>query len=258
MPFDKSAADVLFLKGEYEKAAEMYLEGAKEGEEIASFNYGYCLLHGYGVETDLNMAKSFFSYARDMEGGESCYNLAVMYLDGWGVEKNYRTAMQYMSDAADLGCVEAKLYLGMAYTLGTVIFPDITSISMIPYHKYEVRSEGQYLLDGEIYNTPEDEEERYSVIRADARIAFEYFRDAALSDPTYVEDLVAHGKFLYARCFIDGVGTDFNREVGFRLMLNAGKSGSEDAVAFLAENGITEERLNEWSRKDSKSTKYLK
>ncbi|MBE6635715.1 MAG: sel1 repeat family protein [Ruminococcaceae bacterium] len=257
MPFDKSAADVLFIKGEYERAAQMYLEGAREGEEIAAFNYAYCLLNGYGVERDPGLAKSFFSYARDMAGGESCYNLAVMYLDGWGVERNYRTAMQYMSDAADLGCVEAKLYLGMAYTLGCVFFPDITSICMIPYHKYEARSEGQYLLEGEIANTPEDEEERFSVIRADARRAFEYFSDAAHSDPTYVEDLVAHGKFLYARCFIDGLGTDFNREVGLRLMLNAGKSGSEDAVAFLAENGITEALLNEWSEAD-KPRKRLK
>ena len=46
MPFEKSVADVHFIRGEYEKAKDMYLEGAREGVEIASFDYAYCLLHG--------------------------------------------------------------------------------------------------------------------------------------------------------------------------------------------------------------------
>ena len=48
------------------------------------------------------------------------------------------------------------------------------------------------------------------------------------------------------------MGVDFNREVGLALMLNAGKHGSEDAVAFLAENGITEKLLLEWRDKNNK------
>ncbi|MBQ3015958.1 MAG: sel1 repeat family protein [Clostridia bacterium] len=248
MAFEKSVADVLFMKGEYERAAEMYLEGAKDGEEIASFDYAYCLLRGYGVPRDPEMAKSFFTFARDMDGGASCYNLAVMYLEGNGVEKNYRTAIQYMSDAADMGCVEAMLYLGMAYTTGYVLYPEITSICMIPYHKSELR-DNMFCLPGSSEALDEaDEEARFTVIKADARRAFEYFSDAAHADSTYVEDLVAKGKYLYAKCYIDGMGTDFNREVGLKLMLTAGKSGSEDAVAYLAENGITEKLLLEWKK----------
>ena len=248
MPFEKSTADVLFMRGEYEKAAEMYFEGARDGEEIAAFNYGYCLLHGYGVEEDPSLAKSFFSYARDMEGGASLYNLAVLYLEGNGVVKDYREAMRYMHDAADLGSVEAMLYLGMAYTTGYVLIPEITSICMIPFHKSEIRSENVFLLSGE-NNSEYDEEMRFGIIRADARRAFEYFSEAAHSDPTYVEDLVAKGKYLYAKCFIDGMGTDPDRITGLKLMLTAGKHGSEDAVAFLAENGVTEKLLLEWKKK---------
>ena len=243
MPFEKSVADVRFIRGEYEAAAQMYLEGAREGIEIAAFDYAYCLLHGFGVERDPALAKSFFGFARDMDGGESCYNLALLYLEGNGVSKDYRTAMRYMSDSADLGCVEAKLYLGMAYTTGYVLYPEITSICMIPFHKPEMRAEGVYMLDGSVEERDADEEARFSVIRPDARRAFEYFSEAASCDPTYVADLVAKGKYLYAKCYIDGMGTDFNRDVGIRLMLAAGKSGSEDAVAFLAENGISEKTL---------------
>ena len=253
MPFEKSVADVLFMRGEYEAAAEMYLEGAREGEEIASFNYAYCLLHGYGVEADYESAKSFFTFARDMKGGESSYNLAVLYLEGRGVEKNYRTGLQYMSDAADLGCVEAMLYLGMVYTTGYVLSPEITSICMIPFHKSEMRDDSIYMLPGDSLLLDLDEEARFSTVKADARRAFEYFSEAAHADSTYVEDLVAKGKFLFAKCYIDGMGTDPSLEKGLSLMLKAGKSGSEDAVAFLSENGITEKLLLEWKNNKNKT-----
>ena len=238
MAFNKSAADVLFLRGEYTAAADMYLEGAREGDEEAAFAYATCLWRGIGVERSVAEAKSFFSYARDLEGGDSCYNLAMIYMEGEGVPQDYRTALAYMTDAAELGSVEAMLYLGMAYTVGYLLYPEITSVSRIPFHKPECRDAALSLMGYSATDIEAEEERRSSLIHIDARRAFEYFRCAAYSDPTYVEELVAKGKFLYARCFIDGFGTEFNRSRGIDLMLKAGKSGSEEAVAFLAEAGI--------------------
>ena len=83
-----------------------------------------------------------------------------------------------------------------------------------------------------------DEELRFSVIRANEQLAFSYFKSAARHDKTYVADLVAKGQFLYAKCYLDGLGTDFDRVQGTRLMLVAGKSGSEEAIGYLMENGI--------------------
>ena len=237
------------MEKKYVEAAEMYLDGAKDGIEIASYDYAYCLLHGYGVDQDFSAAKSFFTYARDMNGGESSYMLGIMYIEGLGVSKDYKAGIRYMSDAADMGCVEAMLYLGMVYTTGYVLYPDITSISMIPYHKSELRQEEYYLPSADGYYDTSDEEARFTVVRQDARMAYEYFRSAAYADPTYVEDLVAKGKYLFAKCYCEGIGVDFNRDLGFNLMLSAGKAGSEDAVAFLAENGITEKLLLEWKKK---------
>ncbi len=232
-------ADVLFMRGEYDTAAKMYHEAALEGDIRASFNYAYCLFHGFGVERDLRKAKSFFVYARDLEGGESCYNLALMYMHGDGVKKNYRECIRYMKMSAELGCIEAQLYLGMVYTTGYLLEPDIVFISMIPFHKSEYRTAENMLLVGDVADAEADEEARFSVVSADAREAFEWFRRAAHHDPTYVAELVAKGQYLYAKCYIDGMGTDFDRIKGARLMLAAGKSGSVDAVNFLAENGIT-------------------
>ena len=38
--FEKSKADVAFMEGDYDAAAAMYLDGAREGDALASFNYG--------------------------------------------------------------------------------------------------------------------------------------------------------------------------------------------------------------------------
>jgi TPR repeat protein len=133
------------------------------------------------------------------------------------------------------------LYLGMVYTTGAMFEPDIIGISMLPFHKTEYRDFSSPLLDGYVPDFEEDEERRYSVVAPDAREAFLYFRKASRQDSTYTAELVAKGKFLYAKCFLDGLGVDFDLKRGVRLMLAAGKSGSADAVAFLGEHGISPE-----------------
>ena len=245
--YEKLKADVEFLNKNYAIAAEMYLEGAREGDVVASFNYGYCLRNGYGVKKDPMEAKSFFAFARDMEGGESCYNIAMLYLHGEGVGKDYKKAYEYLSASADRGCVEALLYLGMTYTTGYMMSPDIIGISMIPAHKAEYRNYSQ-LIEGFVEDFELDEELRSTAVKMDARRAFECFQAAARHDPTYVEDLVAKGKFLYARCYVDGLGVDFDRDKSIRLMLSAGKSGSPEALAYIAENGLTPEMLEKPKR----------
>lgn len=234
----------IYLSGDAETAAKYYFEAAREGDAQAAFNYGYCLYRGIGVVRDPAQAKSFFTFARDLPGGEAQYNLAVMYMHGDGVPKDFKKAIDYMRFSAERGCVEAALYLGMAYTTGAVFEPDIDGITMIPFHKAEYRDSAVGLLTGMTAEEAEAEEEARSfVLNADPREAFEWFRRAAHADPTYAESLVATGKFLYARCYVDGFGTEFNRDAGIRLMLAAGKSGSAEATAFLAEHGITEERF---------------
>lgn len=248
--YDKLEADVLYLKEEYERAADMYLEGARDGDALASFNYGYCLWRGIGRDYDPIAAKSYFAFARDIEGGEACYNLAMLYMHGEGVRRDYSTAIKYMTHSAESGCLEAQLYMGMAYTLGCVFEPDVTGICMIPYHKPEYRTGDEFLLTG-VAGDYDEEDMRFAVISADARRAFEWFRAAARHDPTYVSELVAKGKYLYAKCYIDGLGTDFDRDKGERIMLLAGKSGSSEAITYLRENAVLDRLLSsEKKRKD--------
>lgn len=240
---DILAAKSLFMKAEYEEAAELFHELARSGDAEAAFDYGFCLWQGLGVPYDPAEAKSFFSYARDLEGGEACYNLAMLYLHGEGVARNYKTAFNYMVASARHGSVEAKLYLGMLYTTGYMLEPDIVGVTRIPYHKPIYRNSDTFLLVGEVPDAEADEEARFSVVSADGTKAFEYFRSAAHSNSTYVSELVAKGQYLYAKCYVDGLGTDCDWQKGARLMLAAGRSGSAEAVAFLSEHGITPDML---------------
>lgn len=229
--FELNTAKVAFLDKEYEKAAEMFYEGATEGNAEAAFNYAYCLMNGYGVERDPSLAKSFYTFASAVVG-EAAYNLAVMYLHGDGVKRNYRKTFEYMKDAAELGVIEAQLYLGVAYTLGSLFEPDVVSISLIPYHTPEYRREGMY-IEGEVPDFEADEEARIAAVRQDPISAFTWFKNAAKHSPDYVEELSGKGKYLYARCFLDGLGTDFNRDRGNALMLLAATDGSEEARIYL-------------------------
>ena len=229
--FDLNQAKVLFLDREYERAAEMFYEGATEGNSEAAFNYAYCLMNGYGVERDPALAKSFYTFASG-NVGEAAYNLSVMYLHGNGVKRNYRKCFEYMKDAAELGVIEAQLYLGVAYTLGSLFEPDIVSISLIPYHTPEYNATVAY-IEGDVPDYEDDEEARIAAVRQDPISAFSWFRTAAKHSPDYVEELSSKGKYLYARCFIDGLGTDFNRDRGNALMLLAATDGSEEAMAYL-------------------------
>ncbi len=250
--FEKLKADVEFLNGNYESAADMYYEGAREGDSFAAFDYAYCLLKGLGRDYDPKGAKTYFSFARELEGGAAYYNLAMLYLHGEGVKQNFELALSNMRISAEKGCIEAQLYMGMAATLGCMFEPDVISISMIPTHKAEYRDMYNNLLTGYVPDYDE-EDKRFAVIKADAKEAFEWFKLAARHDPTYVEELSAKGKYLYAKCFTDGLGTEPNFTKGTRLMLVAGKSGSMEAVSFLAENGITPQMILEEAKKTKKT-----
>ena len=228
---DVNRGKVLFMDKEYERAAEVFYTGACEGDAESAFHYGYCLLNGYGVERNAKEAKSFFTFASHVIG-EAAYNLSVMYLHGVGVKRDYKKSFEYMHDAAEMGIIEAQLYLGVAHTLGTMFEPDITSISLIPYHTPEYSSPLMY-IEGEVPEQTEDEEARIAAVRFDTVSAFSWFRAAAKHSPDYVEELSQRGKFLYARCFLDGLGTEFNRNRGDGLMLLAARDGSPEALAYI-------------------------
>ena len=107
---------------------------------------------------------------------------------------------------------------------------------MIPYHKTEYRNEA-FLLEGDIPDAEEDEKAR-CVVPEEPRLAFKWFGMAATHAPDYVEELCAKGQFFFAKCYIDGHGTEIDVSKGNRIMLLAENNGSADAKVYIAENPI--------------------
>ncbi len=228
---DVKIGKVLFMDQKYGEALSFFREGAAEGCAECAFNYAYMKLHGYGCSVDPSEARSFFALASGIIG-EACYNLAVMYMHGSGCSRDYRKSYEYMRDAAEKGVIEARLYLGSAHIIGYLIEPNIVSISLIPYHTPEYREQNM-MLEGDVPDLEDDEQRRIRAVRMDHKASFEWFREAARQSPTYVEDLSKDAKYLYARCFLDGVGVDFNRDKANALMLLAAADGSAEARAYL-------------------------
>ena len=231
---DVKTGKVLFIEKRYKEAAELFLEKAREGDPEAAFDYAFCLQFGFGVRKNEKEAASFYRFAQE-KIGEASYNLAVMYMHGVGVSRDYKKSYSFMLDAARADIIEAQLYLGVAHTMGTLFEPDIIAISLLPYHT-AIGRDPSLVLTGEVLDAEADEEARITAVRQDLLTAHEWFRTAAMHDSTYVEQLAKKSKYLYARCFVDGVGTDFNREVAEQLMLLAANEGSPDAYTYIAEN----------------------
>ena len=228
---DVRQANVLYLNGEYKRAVELYRTGAEEGDAECALNLGTCLYLGEGTARDTAAARTLFTYAQE-KYGEACYNLAVMYLEGVGAQKDYRRSLEYMETAAGKGILEAELYLGVARTMGTLFIPDVCLLSRIPYPRQIVR-DTLPMLSGETDEGECDKEGRYPVIRTDLQDAFLYFKSASERPSDYKEDMAAKAKYLYARCYLDGVGVDFNRDMANRLMLSAAEEGSPEALYYL-------------------------
>ncbi len=231
---DVKTAKVLFLDGKHTEACNMFYKCSRDGDAEAAFHYGYCLQYGYGTEKNPVLARRFYNYAKELIG-EANYNLAIMYLHGEGGDTDYRKAYSAMYDAANADIIEAQLYLAVAHTMGTLFEPDIIGISLIPYHA-QIARDTVYRLSGEVPDLEEDEEARIRAVRFDPRTAFHWFSRAARHNSDYVEELASQSKYLFALCYIDGLGTEENRTLAEDLMLVAAKDGSPEALLFLQEN----------------------
>lgn len=230
---DARTGKVLFMDGRYKEALEVLYNAAAGGDAEAAFDYAYCLQFGYGTERDAKRARSFYNFAKERIG-EASYNLAVMYLHADGVARDYREAYSLMYDAARQNIIEAQLYLGVAHTMGTMFEPDIVAISRIPYHT-AIGRDSALMLEGDVPDLEDDEELRIRAVRFDPGAALEWFSIAARHNRDYVEALAVQSKYLYARCFVDGLGTDYDRKRAEDLMLVAAAEGSPDALAFIEE-----------------------
>ncbi|MEE0969549.1 MAG: tetratricopeptide repeat protein [Clostridia bacterium] len=233
---DLISANALFVKGEYEKAAELYRSLAYSGDLDAMFNMGYLHQFGIGVELDLEKAADFYAVAIYLDGGDAAYNLAVMTMNGLGVKQDIAKGIHYMELSANGGCPEAQLYLATAYSIGYAGNPSYSNICRIPFHRAERRYDFSS-LSGYIDEAEQDrlDEARYraiteSQIEAHRRLSMlSVMQD---ENDVYTETL-RDAKYLLGLYTIEGIGCQINRKKGQRLIREAALAGSEEAKQFL-------------------------
>ena len=139
---------------QYEKAANLFLKAANQGNPRGMLNYGHCLKTGLGVDKNYsemikyykmafsqNYAKGINAYAKCLELGlgtrknerkaavlykeaakmrlpEALRNYGTLYEDGRGVAQNFSKAIHYYNKAAEYGDTDAMVYLGLMHEFG--------------------------------------------------------------------------------------------------------------------------------------------
>ena len=234
--FDDVKANALFLRGRYKVAFERYYRGAVSlRDSLAAFNLAFMFHQGYYTPVNYEMARRFYHAAASLDGGASWFNLAIMNLRGQGAFPDFKAAMHCMKQSAAMGCVDAQLYLGMAYTLGQAFDPiEIECISLIPFYRIIKRSPEAAMLTGDGFD-PHLEEKRFEVIETDEYSAVEMFEQAAAqTDDTYMENQIASAKLVLGQALIEGFGKDYDPDRGFRLIEEAAVlHQSKEAAGYL-------------------------
>ena len=237
------SANAYFVKGEYEKAAELYKELAWNGDLDAMFNMGYMYQFGIGVPLDTEKAADFYAVAIYLDGGDAAYNLAVMTMNGIGVKRDIAKAIHYMELSANGGCPEAQLYLASAFSMGYAGNPIKSNICRIPFHKAENRYDYS-VLGGDIDVAEQEkiEEERLKAITESHIDAFRWLSTvASCEDENDVYgETVRDAKFLLGMFHIEGIGCRINRKKGQILIKEAALMGSSEAQQYLLQGSDEE------------------
>lgn len=230
------SANALYVRGEFEEAANIYLRLAWEGDLDAMFNMGYLHQFGIGVEADAKKAADFYYAALYLDGGDAAYNLAVMTMNGSGVPRDIAKAMRIMERAAENGCPEAQLYLATAYSVGYAGNPTVSNICRIPFHKAEKRYD-YFQLGGALSEEEENaiENERVSAVTGNEIDAHRLLSMAASNEDEndIYGETIRDAKYLLGLFHIEGIGCPINRRLGESLIRDAARLGSDDARKYL-------------------------
>ncbi|CAI2187412.1 7131_t:CDS:1 [Funneliformis geosporum] len=236
----------LYEKGEgtevnYEKAFYWYEISANNDYEYAFIITGYLCEHGIG--TKVNLGKAFYWYVRSAQVGSSIGqdNVGRFYENGQGVEKDLYKAFYWYLLAAMNNYHYAQYNLGRLYEKGEGTIKDLTKAKtwylateksghLLAQHKVAQFFENISLKLSEknlenafywyqlavgnknpfaIYKLGEYYEFGY-VIEKDEVKAFEYYKESA--NLGYI-----NAKLMLGYCYVNGIGTEINKEKGLEL-----------------------------------------
>ena len=150
--------------GNHERAKEIYLELANEGNGAAMNNYA-CELSDHKEKVE------WFQKAVDAGDDYGMWNLGKFYRDGNGVEKDIDKALQLLNKAAEKGCIGAIKDLAWMYRYGYGSEIDKDGELAVKWYKKAVEKGDEYSIINlaEIYQEGE-------VVEKDMEMAIHYYK----------------------------------------------------------------------------------
>lgn len=119
-------ADDAFAAGNFQKAFEIWLPRAYEGDTEAQFRVALMLDSGKGVVQNAREAAYWFTHAAELGHVEAQYRIGVAHLSGLGAPKDLARALGWWRLAADGGNADAQYGLGRACLYGIGLPKDRT------------------------------------------------------------------------------------------------------------------------------------
>jgi TPR repeat protein len=104
--------------GQYEKARDLLVPEAKQGNAAAQNGLGVLYRNGWGVKTDYSEALAWFRKAAAQGSLWAQVNIGQMYGQGQGLERDLREEAKWYRGAAEKGFPPAQTLLGAMYAVG--------------------------------------------------------------------------------------------------------------------------------------------
>ncbi len=113
-----------FRAGEHQRAHELWLPAAREGDAQARYNLALLYANGWGVPRHPRTAFELYKAAAQQGHLESQYNLGLAYRQGLGVVRSNLDAAHWWTQAAERGHPRARFNLGLMYAQGLGVGKD--------------------------------------------------------------------------------------------------------------------------------------
>ena len=146
------------LEKDEKKAAEWFLKAADKGDEVAQKNIARYYRYGIAVEKDTGKAAEYYRKSANQGYIEAIVELAKMYRDGNCVEKDEAEALRWFEKAVEKGHTQSMIELASQYRKGSMVRKDIDKA--IHYYKLaaEKGDEQALLCLGDLYDEGVDVE----------------------------------------------------------------------------------------------------
>jgi len=119
---ERSAA---YRAGNYTRAFEKFVAGAKAGDPRAQYNLGAMYHHGRGVERNYGWAAVWYLKSARQGYTPAQSNMAVLHEMGLGLSQDYERAAHWYRKAAEEGDPFAQANIGRLYAQGRGVEKDL-------------------------------------------------------------------------------------------------------------------------------------